>query len=242
MAVYAVVPAAGTGKRFGAALPKQYLALTGLTIQQHTINTLTTMSEISRVLLVIAADDERARTLAYQQSDKLKYVIGGAERMDSVLAGLLALQASGAQAADWVLVHDVARPLLRAEDVRALLLAVQNHPVGGLLASPVRDTMKRANGQGLVDHTVAREGLWHALTPQVFPLGLLIQALQQAQADAVVVTDEAVAVERLGLQPLLYQGARDNLKITYSDDLALAHALLAARDLTDQYTDQEGDK
>lgn len=229
MNVYAVVPAAGAGKRFGAAKPKQYLDLAGITIQQRTINILTSMSEIHRVMLVVAADDERAQQLPYQQSDKLAFVTGGAERMDSVLAGLLALQASGAQADDWVLVHDVARPLLRADDVRKLLNAMAGHAVGGLLANPVRDTMKRANTQNAVDHTVTREGLWHALTPQAFRLNTLISALQQAQADAVLVTDEASAMERLGMQPLLVEGARDNLKITYFDDLALAHALLQAR-------------
>lgn len=229
MSVYAVVPAAGAGKRFGAAKPKQYLDLAGLTIQQRTINTLTSLPEIHRVMLVVAADDERAQKLSYQHSDKLAFVTGGAERMDSVLAGLLALQASGAQADDWVLVHDVARPLVRADDVRKLLKAITGNAVGGLLANPVRDTMKRANTQNAVDHTVTREGLWHALTPQAFRLNALINALQQAQADAVLVTDEASAMEHLGLQPLLVEGARDNLKITYFDDLALAHALLQAR-------------
>jgi len=232
LSVYAVVPAAGAGKRFGAALPKQYLDLAGLTIQQRTINTLTSLPEINRVVLVVAADDSRAQQLSYQQPTKLQFVNGGAERMDSVLAGLLALQAGGAQASDWVLVHDVARPLLRASDVHKLLKAIDVHAVGGLLANPVRDTMKRANLQGAVEKTVAREGLWHALTPQAFRLGPLIDALQHAQRDAVLVTDEASAIERLGLQPLLVEGARDNLKITYFDDLALAHALLMAREFS----------
>jgi 2-C-methyl-D-erythritol 4-phosphate cytidylyltransferase len=230
LSVYAVVPAAGAGKRFGAVLPKQYLDLAGLTIQQRTINTLTSLPEITRVVLVVAPDDERAQQLTYQHPNKLQFVNGGAERMDSVLAGLLALQAGGAQASDWVLVHDVARPLLRASDVHKLLQVITDHDIGGLLANPVRDTMKRANLAGAVEKTVAREGLWHALTPQAFRLGLLIKALQQAQQDAVLVTDEASAIERLGLQPLLVEGARDNLKITYFDDLALAHALLSIRE------------
>lgn len=229
MPAHAVIPAAGAGRRFGAALPKQYLSLAGKAIQQHTLDRLTGMPELSRVVVAIAADDERARTLPYARPERLQFVTGGGERMDSVMAGLEALQAAGAGPDDWVLVHDVARPLLRPEDVRRLLAELAEDPVGGLLANPVRDTMKRSDSSGRIDSTVCREQLWHALTPQMFRLGLLLRALRSARDEGVVVTDEAAAIERLGLQPRLVSGARDNLKITFPDDLPLAEALLLAQ-------------
>lgn len=229
MPAHAVIPAAGAGRRFGAALPKQYLSLAGKAIQQHTLDRLTGMSELSRVVVAIAADDERARTLPYARPERLQFVTGGGERMDSVMAGLEALQAAGAGPDDWVLVHDVARPLLRPEDVRRLLAELADDPVGGLLANPVRDTMKRSDAGGRIGSTVCREQLWHALTPQMFRLGLLLRALRSARDEGVLVTDEAAAIERLGLQPRLVSGARDNLKITFPDDLPLAEALLLAQ-------------
>lgn len=228
MALHAVVPAAGAGKRFGSTLPKQYLLLAGLPVMSRTLSCLSVIPGLQHLVVAVAPDDARARELPLARPDRITWVSGGAERSDSVLAGLLALTAAGAADSDWVLVHDVARPLLRVADVQRLVAAVVDHPVGGLLAMPVRDTMKRADAAGAVEATVPRELLWHALTPQLFRLGLLREALQSALADGVPVTDEASAVERLGLRPLLVEGARDNLKITYPDDLALAEALLAA--------------
>ncbi|MEL0029136.1 MAG: 2-C-methyl-D-erythritol 4-phosphate cytidylyltransferase, partial [Perlucidibaca sp.] len=229
MAAHAVIPAAGAGRRFGASLPKQYLPLAGRAIQQHTLDRLAAMPELERIVVAVAADDAYARVLPYACPGRLSFVPGGGERMDSVLAGLTWLQAAGAADDDWVLVHDVARPLLRPADVRRLLAELADDPVGGLLANPVRDTMKRSDADGQIVDTVCRERLWHALTPQMFRLGLLMHALQAARSDGVVVTDEAAAVERLGLQPRLVSGARDNLKITFPEDLPLAEALLAAQ-------------
>jgi len=229
MAAHAVVPAAGAGRRFGAGLPKQYLSLAGQTIQQHTLDRLSALSELDRIVVAIAADDERARILPYACPDRLRFVAGGGERMDSVLAGLEWLTATGAADDDWVLVHDVARPLLRPADVRRLLAELADDPVGGLLANPVRDTMKRADDHDRISGTVSREQLWHALTPQMFRLGTLLRALRAARADGALVTDEAAAIERLGLAPRLVSGARDNLKITFPEDLPLAEALLAAQ-------------
>ncbi|MEK6788458.1 MAG: 2-C-methyl-D-erythritol 4-phosphate cytidylyltransferase [Pseudomonadota bacterium] len=226
MACHAVIPAAGVGKRFGAGMPKQYLMLAGRSIQQHTLDRLGAMSEISQIVVAISAEDTLAQTLPYARPERLRFVPGGAERMDSVLAGLRALRASGAADSDWVLVHDVARPLLRPADVRHLLTALADDPIGGILANPVRDTMKRGSADG-IEATVARDNLWHALTPQMFRLGALAQALEAALADAAIVTDEASAMERLGHRPRLVEGARDNIKITFPDDLALAEALLA---------------
>lgn len=226
MACHAVIPAAGVGKRFGAGMPKQYLPLAGRCIQQHTLDRLCAMTAISQIVVAISIEDTRAQALPYAQPQRLRFVPGGAERMDSVLAGLRALRERGAADSDWVLVHDVARPLLRAADVRHLLAVLADDPVGGILANPVRDTMKRGDADG-IEATVARDNLWHALTPQMFRLGALTHALEAALADAAVVTDEASAMERLGYRPRLVEGARDNIKITFPDDLALAEALLA---------------
>lgn len=235
MPCHAVIPAAGAGKRFGAAIPKQYLTLAGRCIQQHTLDRLAGMAEISQIVVAVSAQDSLAKTLPYARPDRLRFVHGGAERMDSVLAGLHALLSGGAAESDWVLVHDVARPLLRPSDIRHMLSVLAEDPVGGILANPVRDTMKRGNAAGIVE-TVSRENLWHALTPQMFRLGALAHALDAARADAAVVTDEASAMERLGHRPRLIEGARDNLKITFSDDLALAEALLAEQIRTGVWT------
>lgn len=227
--VHAVVPAAGVGRRLGATLPKQYLPLAGVPVMVRTLDRLTALPSLARVVVPIAADDQRAATLSYARPERIEFVTGGAERCDSVLAGLDHLLATGAAGEDWVLVHDVARPLLRVADVSSLLAAVGDDAVGGLLAVPVRDTIKRAGDDGRVDATVPREQLWHALTPQVFRLSTLLAALQAARQLAQPVTDEAAAIEHLGLRPLLVRGHQDNLKITYADDLALAERLLAAQ-------------
>jgi 2-C-methyl-D-erythritol 4-phosphate cytidylyltransferase len=226
MAFHAVIPAAGVGKRFGSSLPKQYLALAGSCIQTHTLDRLSAMPELSLLVVAVSAEDTQAYDLPYAQPQRLQFVHGGCERMDSVLAGLNALQTQGAAPSDWVLVHDVARPLVRPADIRQLMSVLQEDAVGGILANPVRDTMKRGSAQSIIA-TVDREQLWHALTPQMFRLDALRQALVAAKSDAANVTDEASAMERLGYQPKLVEGARDNIKITFPEDLALAELLLA---------------
>lgn len=223
MALWAVVPAAGRGLRVGGDTPKQYLPLAGRTVMQCTLDRLGALP-VAALVVPVAADDAHAATLAFRFPQRLRFITGGAERADSVRAGLDAI-AHEAAADDWVLVHDVARPCVRLSDIQALLTAVADHDVGGLLANRVRDTMKRGDGLEVVA-TVAREQLWHALTPQVFRYGVLRQALQAAQDDGVVVTDEAQALERLGMRPLLQDSARDNLKITYREDLQLAEIFL----------------
>lgn len=223
MSLWCVVPAAGRGLRVGGDLPKQYLQLAGRTVMQHTLDRLCQL-RAEAVIVAVAADDARAASLSYRDLALLRFVEGGAQRADSVLAGLEAI-ANQAEDTDWVLVHDVARPCVRIEDIEQLLAAIADHPVGGLLANRVRDTMKRAQGDEVVA-TVPRDDLWHALTPQVFRYGLLRAALLSARADGVIVTDEAQALERLGERPLLVEGARDNLKITWPEDLGIAEAFL----------------
>lgn len=229
-AYFAVVPAAGIGTRFGGNQAKQYAILDGQPVISHSLQRLLDLDEISHIALVLAAHDEQAALVSAVQNARVSRVAGGAERMDSVLAGLLSLKQ--ARDEDWVLVHDVARPLLRPNDVRELINACAQDDVGGLLAHDVRDTMKqsRANSAELrVEATVPRAGLMHALTPQLFRYGLLRDALLAARADGVVVTDESAAIERLGHRPRLVLGARDNIKITYADDLALAAFYLSAQ-------------
>lgn len=224
--VWAVVPAAGKGSRFGGDVAKQYQLLNGYTVMQHTLDRLGSVSGIAGIVVPLAAGDTDAATLAWRHEDKLQFVTGGATRADSVLAGLDALRDRLADD-DWVLVHDVARPCVRVADVERLLQQLQVDPVGGLLACRVRDTMKRTDDGMQVVATVPREQLWHALTPQLFRYGLLRRALLAAMASGVEVTDEASAIEHLGLRPRLVEGARDNIKITFPEDLRLAALFLA---------------
>ncbi|MCD6059974.1 MAG: 2-C-methyl-D-erythritol 4-phosphate cytidylyltransferase [Moraxellaceae bacterium] len=223
MRLWGVVPAAGKGLRVGGDIPKQYLPLAGGTVIQHTLDRLSKLP-VEAIVVPVAAGDERAQQLDYRDPSVLRFVTGGAERADSVLAGLEAIAAQ-AMEDDWVLVHDVARPCVRLADIEGLLRQIGAHPAGGLLANRVRDTMKRGSGDEVAE-TVPRDNLWHALTPQVFRFGLLRRALLEAQARGIVVTDEAQAVELLGERPLLVEGARDNLKITWPEDLQMAEAFL----------------
>lgn len=226
LSCWCVVPAAGAGKRFGAAIPKQYLELQGKTVCEHTLERLLQVSAIRRIVVCLSRDDDRFQTLPLAQHPGILTAHGGAERCHSVLNGLHALQ-NEASDDDWVLVHDVARPCVRPADIEQLIHQVQRHnAIGGILANPVRDTMKRANPQRHIVETVSREHLWHALTPQMFPLGLLRDALESALADHALVTDEASALERLGHQPLLVEGHPDNLKITHPQDLPLANLFI----------------
>ena len=220
--IWCVVPAAGVGKRFGSAIPKQYLTLRHQCVGEHTLQRLLQVAAIEKIVVCLSAEDHTFSQLAVAADPRIMTTLGGAERCHSVLHGLHAL-ASEASDNDWVLVHDVARPCIRPLDIRNLLHQVQTeNAIGGILANPVRDTMKRANAHRHITDTVSRDHLWHALTPQMFPLGLLRTAIEAALADNAIVTDEASAIERLGHQPLLVEGHPDNIKITHPQDLLLA--------------------
>ncbi len=223
MALWCVVPAAGKGLRVGGDVPKQYLPLNDRTVIQCTLDRLSQLPT-EAIIVPVAENDVRAGVLDYRDATLIRFVNGGAERADSVLAGLEAIAHQAADD-DWVLVHDVARPCVRINDIEQLLSTIATHPVGGLLANRVRDTMKRGNGDEVAE-TISRDHLWHALTPQVFRYGLLRDALLSARAEGTVVTDESQAIELQGEKPLLVEGARDNLKITYPEDLQLAEAFL----------------
>ncbi|MGF1548873.1 MAG: 2-C-methyl-D-erythritol 4-phosphate cytidylyltransferase [Thiotrichales bacterium] len=222
---WAVVPAAGIGRRFGTEIPKQYLDLLGKPVLLHTLERLMAVPEIAGVTVALAAQDPWWPGLARDWPKPLRVVTGGAERVHSVANAVRTLRDELADD-DWILVHDAARPCVRIDDIRRLLVAVANDPVGGLLGTPVRDTMKQVDGANHVTVTVDRSRLWHALTPQVFRAGVLETALATGLADPARITDEASALERGGWQPLMVEGSATNLKITHPDDLALAEFYL----------------
>jgi 2-C-methyl-D-erythritol 4-phosphate cytidylyltransferase len=218
---HALVPAAGFGARMGNELPKQYLPLAGKPMIWHALTTLCACPELSTVFVVLAPDDTLFHGYDWSHcGEKLQPLYcGGETRAESVANGLLA---SELEPDDWVLVHDAARPCLTQAHLAKLIDELRDDPVGGILAVPVADTLKRADGQQRIARTEDRAGLWQAQTPQMFRAGLLMQALQQCKA----VTDEASAVEALGLQPKLVASDSSNFKVTYPQDLLLAELLL----------------
>jgi len=223
-ALWCVVPAAGRGARFGSAVPKQYLPLAGRPLILHTLERLAAHPRIAGLMVVLATKDPWWPKLESVNGKPVRTAIGGSERGDSVLAGLRALPESIAES-DFVLVHDAARPCVRYEDL-GRLIAQGTQAGGALLAAPLRDTLKRSDGNGRSVATESREARWRALTPQMFRRGELMLALERARAQGLVVTDEAMAMERVGIMPLLVEGAEDNIKVTTPTDLKLAEFLL----------------
>ncbi|MCL1141832.1 2-C-methyl-D-erythritol 4-phosphate cytidylyltransferase [Shewanella gaetbuli] len=217
----AIVPAAGIGSRMQATIPKQYLQLGQQTILAHTLDCLLTHPAIKQVIVALHPQDEYFGTLSQASHPKITKVVGGGERADSVLA---ALQQADENA--WALVHDAARPCLTHGDINKLITASERFPQGAILAAPVRDTMKRGNSDGTIGQTVDRENLWHALTPQLFPVATLKNHLTEALAEGALITDEASAMEWAGEQPGLVAGRVDNIKVTHPDDLQLAQLFL----------------
>ena len=228
MSYYALVPAAGSGARMGGEIPKQYLLLNGRPLIWYALATLCAVDVIDRVFVVLAPDDELwPDALMSGLGGKLKVLrCGGATRAESVSNGLRSMQQEVAGVSkSWVLVHDAARPCLTVAHVEKLITNVADEAVGGILAIPVADTLKRASaGEGVVriDVTVPREGLWQAQTPQMFRHHQLLHALDAAPN----VTDEASAIESLGLHPQLVEADSSNFKVTYPQDLALAAMIL----------------
>ncbi|TWI01062.1 2-C-methyl-D-erythritol 4-phosphate cytidylyltransferase [Luteimonas cucumeris] len=226
--LWAVVPAAGRGTRFGGEVPKQYLAVGGEPLIAHTLTALCAHPKVDGVVVVLAEADAHWPGWQAIAGKPVVTCVGGSERADSVLAGLAALPDS-VRADDFVLVHDAARPNLHPADIDRLLEYGRNDPVGAILAAPLRDTLKRAGDDGGIDGTEPRERLWRAFTPQLFRRLQLSRALEAARDAGVAVTDEAMAMERQGLRPLLIEGREDNLKVTTAADLALLEFLLGSR-------------
>jgi 2-C-methyl-D-erythritol 4-phosphate cytidylyltransferase len=199
--------------------PKQYLQLDGLTILEHSLLCFLDHPRLKGLVISLAVDDPYWPTLPCALDARIQQVVGGRERADSVLNALLHLHANGADDNDWVLVHDAARPNLARSDLDHLLGELANDPVGGLLAVPAKDTLKRADANGRVTETVDRSFIWQAYTPQMFRLGALHRALADGLVSNVAITDEASAIEWAGQSPRLIEGRADNIKVTRPEDL-----------------------
>jgi 2-C-methyl-D-erythritol 4-phosphate cytidylyltransferase len=223
--VWCVVPAAGRGTRVGGSCPKQYLPLAGRALIEHTLERLAAHPRIAGLLVTLGADDAQWPGIGTLNGKPVLTAVGGAERSDSVLAGIDALPAS-VGADDFVLVHDAARPCVRLADI-GQLIELASAADGGLLGAPLRDTLKRANAAGRSESTEPRDLRWRAFTPQMFRRGQLAAALREAARRGVNVSDEAMAMELAGFAPLLVEGAEDNIKVTTAADFALAEFLLS---------------
>ena len=228
-AIWALVPAAGVGRRMQSNIPKQYLELNGRPVLEHTVNALLQNDFITGLVIALQHDDGYWSDIKIASNKPVIRAEGGKERADSVLTALETLVNHQQFAEhDWVMVHDAVRPCLSQIDINNLATEVDSDS-GGLLALPVRDTMKRQNQNNAVEMTVERDKLWHALTPQYFPALRLKAALEHAKANRLTVTDDSSAMEFAGYSPTLVTGREDNIKITRPDDLRLASLFLDAQ-------------
>ena len=228
--IWCVVPAAGRGARFSAAMPKQYAPLVGVPMLVRTLDRLLSHPRVAGAMVALSANDELWPSITELEGKPVRTCLGGAERADSVLAALDELSTRCA-ADDWVMVHDAARPCVRHDDIDALLDQGMQHADGAILAAPIRDTVKRGSAGAPIAETLDRSSLWRALTPQLFQFGALRGALRSTLADPALrphITDEAAAFEAIGRKPLLVQGAEDNIKVTTLHDLALAEFILTS--------------
>ena len=227
--IWVIIPAAGVGKRMQLELPKQYLKIHNKTIIEHTLDCFIHHSDIAGIIVALDSDDPYWKQLQLDSSSTPVYTVeGGKERSDSVMQALDYLSMVERLDADsWVMVHDAARPCLSQTDLNALLKIRRDEVVGGTLAAPVRDTIKRSfHGQHKISHTENRKDLWHALTPQMFKLGQLKSALEICQDKNIEVTDDASALESVGETPLLVEGSHNNIKLTHPSDIDLIESLL----------------
>lgn len=226
--LWVVIPAAGVGKRMQVNHPKQYLTIFNKTVLEHTISRFADHPKLKGIVLAISTADEYWPALNIQSQVPLYVAPGGKERCHSVLNGLQFLEGK-AQAHDWVMVHDAARPCLHGDDIQKLINELWHHGTGGLLGLPVADTLKYCGGNDRVKRTVSRENLWRALTPQMFRYGKLLKALQNAIIHPEKITDEASAIEAAGFEPVMIEGRWDNIKITHPQDLDQVKLILSAQ-------------
>ncbi len=222
---WGVVPAAGVGKRMQADRPKQYLPLNGITVIEQTLTRLLQVEKFSAVVVAISAEDPFWPELDISKNKRIYTAPGGKERADSVLSALQSI-ADKAEANDWVLVHDAARPCITKSDVECLISELQDHAVGGILGQASHDTLKSVDADLAIVDTVDRSKIWRAFTPQMFRYGALKAALEEAASKGWVVTDDASAIELQGERPKMIDGRSDNIKITRPEDLALAQFYL----------------
>ncbi|MGY8786454.1 MAG: 2-C-methyl-D-erythritol 4-phosphate cytidylyltransferase [Pseudomonadales bacterium] len=229
MTIWAVLPAAGIGRRMGSTIPKQYLTIDGTPLLLHALRRLSAVREIQKIIVVIHPEDSRwaelEKSIKEEFGNRIITVMGGGERYQSVLNGLTALTEFAGKD-DWVLVHDAVRPCVRTSDIENLIQKVSLHSIGGLLGSPVDNTLKRVDKELTVIETVDRESYWNALTPQMFRFALLKESIQTVVVSGEQVTDEAAAMEVAGFKPIMIAGHKDNIKITVEADLVLASQIL----------------
>lgn len=225
---WAIVPAAGMGKRVGNLVPKQYLDLNGRPLIEWSLSRLLEIEALQQLTVVVSAEDEYWNNLKIARNQRIQTITGGEERSGSVLNGLESLSGIASDD-DWILVHDAARPCIRITDIHRLIDSVMATNHGGILAVPVRDTIKMSDCDKRVKHTLDRNHLWHSLTPQIFRYGELKHAVTSAINNHAQVTDEAAAMERVGQQPRLIEGASDNIKVTFPEDIALASFFMASQ-------------
>ena len=229
MTIWAVLPAAGIGRRMGSSIPKQYLSIDGAPLILHSLRRLSAVKKIKKIVVVIHPEDSRwaelEKSIKEEFGNRIITVMGGGERYQSVLNGLTALTEFAGKD-DWVLVHDAVRPCVRTSDIENLIQKVSLHSIGGLLGSPVDNTLKRVDKELTVIETVDRESYWNALTPQMFRFALLKESIQTVVVSGEQVTDEAAAMEVAGFKPIMIAGHKDNIKITVEADLVLASQIL----------------
>ena len=227
---FAIVPAAGVGARMQADRPKQYLECAGKTILEHALSRLLSWPRLSKLVVALDPADQYFSSLSCSEHAQLMTCEGGAERSDSVLSALESLS-SVAEADDWILVHDAARPCIRHTQLEKLASELGSCSVGGLLALPVSDTVKRAGDRDKVVETLDRSMLWLAQTPQMFRYRLLLDAMRAVRDAGETITDEASAIERAGMSPRLVVGSHSNIKVTHRQDLALAEHWLTSEEV-----------
>jgi len=227
---WAVVPAAGIGRRFSADIPKQFYPLNGQLVAEHTLNRLLSLPMISAIYTPCDISSPHWSSVAAVKSERVQLIAGGDSRAQSVLNALIAIEEFADQD-DWVLVHDMARPCVKTESISQLIKSLSKHQVGGILAAPVNETLKRVNDEKLVVETVERSQYWAAQTPQMFRFRLLKNAIQAMLEVGRIPTDEASAIECAGHQPQVIEGRRDNIKITRREDLAVAAAIMQNQEL-----------
>ena len=215
---WVVIPAAGIGRRMGGDIPKQYVSVNGKTIVEHTIDNFIGRKEIENICIAISESDKHWPTLPISKNKKMITTIGGSERYESVYNGLCALK-DKANDDDWVLVHDAVRPCLKKSIIDRLITGISSNDVGGILALPCFETMKKVNNNRHIEETINREIIWRAQTPQVFKYKKLLLAIEKAINENIHITDEAMAMELLNYKPIVIMGDEKNIKITHQTDL-----------------------
>lgn len=227
---WVIIPAAGVGSRFGKTFPKQYLKIGEKTVIEHTISLFLSLDWITKIVIVLSPDDTFFSQLPLYGHSKLVCVPGAEERMDSVLNALNHLETI-VKKQDWILVHDAVRPCLHPKDLRSLVTDLQDDRVGGILATPVQDTLKYLDEKQNITHTVERTNLWQAQTPQMFRFELLINAYRHSKKLGLKLTDDASAVEQLAIHPKVVKSEHPNPKLTLARDLPFVRALLTSQEM-----------